>query len=265
MTPSSVSPAGVTHGAAPAGVEPGNEAEVARNIREMFGRIAPRYDLLNRLLSARIDQLWRRTLVRRVRPYLERSESRVLDLCCGTGDLIISLEAEKRKRCGPAATLVLGADFCRPMLTEAQRKVREQGHGNELIEADALHFPLPAGTLDLITIAWGFRNLASYERGLREMHRLLAAGGCLAILEFSQPTNRIWGPLFRFYFRHILPRIGNALSGSGTAYSYLHNSVRRFLTPEELAATAKNVGFQRVEAVSLTGGISVLHLCYKSV
>ncbi len=263
MTAPSVSPARVTAGATPAGVEPGNETEVSRNIREMFGRIAPRYDLLNRLLSARIDQLWRRTLVRRVRPYLERHESRVLDLCFGTGDLVISLEAEKRKRCGPAATLVLGADFCRPMLTEAARKVRHKGHGNELIEADALHVPLPGGTLDLITVAWGFRNLASYERGLREMHRLLAAGGCLAILEFSQPTNRIWGPLFRFYFRHILPRIGNTLSGSGSAYSYLHNSVRRFLTPAELATSAKEAGFHRVEAVSLTGGISVLHLCYK--
>ena len=263
MTPPSVSPARAAAGATPAGVEPGNEAEVARNIREMFGRIAPRYDLLNRLLSARIDQLWRRTLVRRVGSYLERPESRVLDLCCGTGDLVIALEAEKRKRNGPGSRPVLGADFCRPMLTEARRKVRDKGHFNDLLEADALHFPLPAGTLDLITIAWGFRNLASYERGLREMYRLLAPGGCLAILEFSQPTNPVWGSLFRFYFRHILPRIGNTLSGSGSAYSYLHNSVRGFLTPTELAASAENAGFRRVEAVSLTGGVSVLHLCYK--
>ena len=253
----------VTSGAAPAGVEPGNETEVARNIREMFGRIAPRYDLLNRLLSVRVDQRWRRTLVRRVRPYLERPESRVLDLCCGTGDLVLALEAEKQRHCSSAATPVLGADFCRPMLTEAGRKLCARDQGNELIEADALHCPLPDGMIDLITIAWGFRNLASYDRGLREMHRLLAAGGCLAMLEFSQPTNPIWGPLFGFYFRHILPRIGNTLSGSGSAYSYLHNSVRRFLTPEELASAAKNAGFERVETVSLTGGISVLHLCYK--
>ncbi len=252
-----------TSGAAPAGVEPGNETEVARNIREMFGRIAPRYDLLNRLLSVRIDQRWRRTLVRRARPYLERPESRVLDLCCGTGDLVLALEAEKQRHCGAAATPVLGADFCRPMLTEAGRKLCARDQGNELIEADALHCPLPDGMIDLITIAWGFRNLASYDRGLREMHRLLATGGCLAILEFSQPTNPIWGPLFGFYFRHILPRIGNTLSGSGSAYSYLHNSVREFLTPAELAGLAEGCGFQHVEAVSLTGGVSTLHLCYK--
>ena len=253
----------MTRGAAPAGVEPGNEVEVARNIREMFGRIAPRYDLLNRLLSARIDQYWRRRLVRRLRLYLERPDARILDLCCGTGDLLIAVEAERGRLCAPGGKRAMGSDFCRPMLTAAQRKLDVKQHGGPLIEADALRFPFPDASLDVITIAWGFRNLASYERGFQETHRLLAPGGCLAILEFSQPTNPVWGPLFGFYFRHILPRIGNTLAGSGQAYSYLQDSVSKFLSPGELADAAKESGFERVESISLTGGVSILHVCFK--
>jgi len=249
-------------GATPAGVDPRNDAAVARNIREMFGRIAPRYDLLNRLLSMRVDQYWRRFLVRKVRDYLWEPERKVLDLCCGTGDLLIALEAERYRLTG-IRNNILGSDFCRPMLTAARYKLARRDMASPLFEADALTVPLPDASVDLITIAWGFRNLASYERGLDEMHRLLRPGGCLAILEFSTPTNRLWGPLFEFYFRRILPALGNTISGSGQAYSYLQQSVRNFLTPEELANAARSRGFQRVEYYPLTGGISVLHLAYK--
>ena len=249
-------------GATPAGVDPRNDAAVARNIREMFGRIAPRYDLLNRLLSMRVDQYWRRFLVRKVRDYLWKPERKVLDLCCGTGDLLIALEAE-RHRLTRTSSNVFGSDFCRPMLTAARHKLARREMSSPLFEADALTVPLPDASVDLITIAWGFRNLASYERGLDEMHRLLRPGGCLAILEFSRPANRLWGPLFEFYFRRILPALGNTISGSGQAYSYLQESVRNFLTPEELASAARSHGFQRVEYHPLTGGISVLHLAYK--
>jgi len=249
-------------GATPAGVDPRNDAAVARNIREMFGRIAPRYDLLNRLLSMRVDQYWRRFLVRKVRDYLWQPERKVLDLCCGTGDLLIALEAE-RYRLTRKSSNVFGSDFCRPMLTAARHKLARRDMASPLFEADALTVPLPEGSVDLITIAWGFRNLASYERGIDEMYRLLRPGGCLAILEFSRPTNRLWGPLFEFYFRRILPALGNTISGSGQAYSYLQESVRNFLTPEELASAARSHGFQRVEYYPLTGGISVLHLAYK--
>lgn len=253
----------MTRGAAPAGVDPANQVAVSRRIREMFGRVAPRYDFLNRLLSLRIDQYWRRTLVRKVRPYLERADARVLDLCCGTGDLMLALDRERRGLCGDRVVPVIGADFSRPMLLEAGRKLRRVSRPIRLLEADALSVPSAGESFNLITTAWGFRNLADYDAGLRECHRLLAPGGCLAILEFSRPTAPLLEPLFGFYFRHVLPKIGNALSGSGGAYSYLQDSVEKFLTPEELSEAASNAGFQRTEAVSLTGGISVLHLCYK--
>ena len=250
-------------GASPTGVEPGNEAEVARHIRRMFERVAPRYDLLNRLLSLRIDQYWRRAVVLRVRPYLERPDARVMDLCCGTGDLLMALEAERRRLGNSDGCLAVGADFCYPMLATAKVKLGRRKMRALLLEGDALQFPMRGAAADLITIAYGFRNLANYRKGIEEMYRLLAPGGCLAILEFSRPRNRLLGPLFEFYFRRVLPCIGNAISGSGDAYSYLQKSVERFLEPEELAAEMKACGFQRVEVVPLTAGISFLHLAYK--
>ncbi len=253
----------MTRGAAPADIDPANQVAVSRQIREMFGRVAPRYDFLNRILSLRIDQYWRRTLVRSVKPYLERAEVRVLDLCCGTGDLMLALGRERRSLCGDGAVPIMGADFSRPMLLEAGRKLRLASRPMRLLEADALNVPSAGASFDLITIAWGFRNLTDYDAGLRECHRLLAPGGCLAILEFSKPTAPLLAPLFGFYFRNVLPKIGNALSGSGGAYSYLQHSVEKFFTPEELSEAALEAGFRRIEAAPLTGGISVLHLCYK--
>ena len=253
----------MSSGASPAGVDPGNEAEVARHIRRMFGRLAPRYDLLNRLLSLRIDQYWRRALVRRVRPYLERPGARVMDLCCGTGDLLMALEAERRRLGNVDGPPAVGADFCYPMLAAAKAKLGRRNMAAPLLEADALRFPMRGASADLITIAYGFRNLANYRKGIEEMYRLLAPGGCLAILEFSRPRNRVLGPLFEFYFRRVLPCIGNTISGAGDAYSYLQKSVERFLGPEELAAEMKSCRFERVELVPLTAGISFLHLAYK--
>ena len=250
-------------GATPAGIEPGNEIAASRAIRDMFGRVAPRYDLLNRLLSLRIDQRWRNFLVRKVRPYLERPDARVADLCCGTGDLLIALEAERRRLCRTGSVAVTGSDFCRPMLTAAGEKLQRRRYANGLVEADALRLPWPGDFLDLITIAWGFRNLANYQAALFEFQRVIRPGGCLAILEFSRPTTPLLGPLFQFYFRHVLPRIGNALSGSGNAYSYLQHSVSQFPAPAALAGMMRDAGFSRVEAFPLTGGISYLHLGYK--
>ena len=216
-------------GATPAGVAPGDEREASRRIREMFGRVAPRYDLLNRLLSLRVDQLWRRRLVREVRSYLERPDTRILDLCCGTGDLMLALASEKERLGRAPFSPVLGADFCRPMLAAAQSKLAARskraaqsklaGPGRLLVEADALHLPLPGQSLDLITIAWGFRNLANYSGGLRECHRLLAPGGCLAILEFSQPSAPLLGPLFHFLLpRHLASRGKRHLRFAGSLF-----------------------------------------------
>lgn len=253
----------MTQGATPAGTKPGDEAQAARIIREMFAHIAPRYDLLNRLLSMGVDQYWRRHLIRHVQKSLSEPSTRWMDLCCGTGDLLLSLELERVRMLGSVAEPGLGADFCRPMLARAKTKIDKKRLSSLLIEADALKIPLPNDSLDLITIAWGFRNLANFQKGLQEANRLLKTNGCLAILEFSRPRNRFWGPLFEFYFRSIFSELGNAVSGSTQAYSYLPHSVSKFFEPEQLAREMRSFGFREVKFKLLTGGISVLHLGYK--
>jgi demethylmenaquinone methyltransferase/2-methoxy-6-polyprenyl-1,4-benzoquinol methylase len=250
-------------GSTPVGVRPGDEEAASRNIREMFGRVAPRYDLLNRLLSGRVDVYWRNVLVASVREYLDRPDARVLDLCCGTGDVIVALERERDRRAGDDRAATVGSDFSRPMLNAAHEKLVRKGRAVRLIEADGLCFPASDNSYDVITIAFGFRNFANYRRGLEELHRLLRPGGCLAILECSQPPNRLWGPIFDWYFRNVLPKIGNAMSGAGDAYSYLQRSVERFFSPDELAQEMSRAGLERVRFRRLTGGISCLHLGYK--
>lgn len=247
-------------GASPIGVAPGDEAEASRNIRGMFGRVAPRYDLLNRLLSGGVDVWWRKKLAAAVRDKLADPDARIFDLCCGTGDVALGLSRERTRLAGEQARPVLASDFCRPMLLGARPKL---GVEAGLLEADAMRFPVPDGSVDLVTMAFGFRNLANYQGGLEEMYRLLAPGGVLAILECSQPTNPIWGPAFDWYFRNVLPRIGNALSGAGDAYSYLQHSVARFLSPEELADAMRQAGFAEARFDRLTGGIACLHVARK--
>ena len=202
------------------GAQPG-----AAWVRTMFSRIAPRYDLLNHLLSFNQDRRWRARTASRLSEILARPGARVLDLCCGTGDLLLALQASR-------SLPVLGCDFSRAMLTLARRKDPRCA----LIEADALRLPFADASLDLITIAFGFRNLADYHAGLEEMRRVLKPGGTLAILEFSQPSRRWWVVLFGFYSRFVLPLAGGVISGEPTAYRYLPASVRRFPSPEELAA-----------------------------
>jgi len=236
-------------GSTPAGAC--TEQEAAAWVRAMFGRVAHRYDLANHLLSFNIDRYWRAHTAGRVRDILARPEARVLDICCGTGDQMRALE---RRRHGGVP--VAGSDFCHPMLVAASAKLG----GAPLVEADALDLPLRAGSLDLVTAAFGFRNLANYDAGLREMRRVLRDGGVAAILEFSQPPNPAFGALYRFYSRRILPVVGGLLSGSRDAYRYLPESVRKFPSPEELAASMRAAGFARVEFERLTGGIVALHL-----
>lgn len=253
----------VAQGARPAGVEPGDEAVAARAIREMFGRVAPRYDLLNHLLSGQIDRFWRYCLVRAVRPYLSRPGVRVADLCCGTGDLALALARESARLQPSAGRAVLASDFSRPMLRRAAAKLAAKGSRGWLAEADATRMPLPDGCLDLITVAYGLRNLASYRGGALEFARLLAPGGCLAVLEFSQPQSRVWGAVFDAYFRYVLPRIGDAVSASGGAYAYLQDSVAHFPSPPEVCGLFREAGFARAAAHSLTGGVSMLYLAYR--
>ncbi len=238
-------------GTTPAGIE--NEQQAATWVRGMFGRIAPRYDLLNHLLSMNIDRYWRARTVARVSGVLANPEARVLDVCCGTGDLMLSLEAR-------ASAHVYGSDFCHPMLVAARRKVQRGRFRSALFESDALRLPLADASLDLVTIAFGFRNLANYQAGFEELRRVLRPGGQAAILEFSTPPNRALARLYSFYSRAILPTIGGLISGSKEAYSYLPESVRKFPGAEHLADQMRAAGFANVRFERMTAGIVALHL-----
>jgi demethylmenaquinone methyltransferase/2-methoxy-6-polyprenyl-1,4-benzoquinol methylase len=238
-------------GTTPEGIH--SEQEAARWVRGMFERVAPRYDVANHLLSFNIDRYWRRHTVRKVSHILLRPDARVLDICCGTGDLVLALERTRK-------ALVVGSDFCHPMLVEARGKVEKRRAAAVLFEADALHLPVRDASLDLLTVAFGFRNLANYEAGLVEMRRVLRPGGLAAILEFSQPPNALFASLYNFYSRRVLPVIGGALSGSRDAYNYLPESVRKFPSAEQLKEDMRSAGFQNVSYEYLTGGIVALHL-----
>jgi len=228
------------------------EQEAASWIQAMFGRVAHRYDLANHVLSFGIDRYWRERTARRVRQILRDPASRVLDICCGTGDLVLALERSRARGALP----VFGSDFCHPMLVGARQKM----DGAPLFEADALHLPVADGCLDLVTVAFGFRNLANYRAGLVEMRRVLRPGGTVAILEFTQPPNAAFAALYHFYSRRILPIIGGALTGDRSAYTYLPESVKRFPDAPALAIEMGRAGFPQVEYEYLTGGIVALHL-----
>jgi len=254
-------PAGKTaaSGSRPAGT--GDAREAATRVREMFTRIAPRYDFLNHLLSFGMDHLWRWRTARRFRGILERPEARVLDICCGTGDLAFALErlrAQAVHGTGRDYAAVIGSDFVEPMLVRAREKAASVKAGAQFAAADALRLPFADASFDLVTTAFGFRNLASYEDGLREFARVLKPGGEVGILEFSEPTGVMAG-VFRFYFRHILPRVGRAISGNSEAYAYLPNSVAKFPSSSELAALMEKSGFGGVKVTSWNFGSVLLH------
>jgi demethylmenaquinone methyltransferase / 2-methoxy-6-polyprenyl-1,4-benzoquinol methylase len=241
----------VSKGTTPAGAH--DEREAAAWVRGMFGRVAHRYDFLNHLLSFNMDRYWRAYTVRRVRHILERPGARVLDLCCGTGDLALALERRSR-------SVVLGCDFCHPMLVSARGKVEQLDARVALFESDVLHLPVRDGSMDLVTVAFGFRNLANYEAGLAEMRRVLRPGGTVAILEFSQPPNAVFRAMNNLYCSRILPWIGGLVSGALDAYSYLPESVRKFPAAPELAVGMRRAGFEGVSYDYLTGGAVALHL-----
>lgn len=224
-------------------------------VRGMFAEIAPRYDLVNRLLSGGIDVLWRRTTVRRVPP--PPAGGAMLDLCTGTGDLALAYA----RAAGPGVRIVAG-DFCRPMLDRGEQKSHRAGLAIEWVEADAMDLPFPAASFDLVTVAFGLRNIADTARGLAEMARVCRPGGTLAILEFSLPANRVVRGLYLWYFRRVLPVVGNAVARNASdAYTYLNQSVEAFPTGEALAALIRAAGFDRIESIPLTLGIATLSIC----
>jgi demethylmenaquinone methyltransferase/2-methoxy-6-polyprenyl-1,4-benzoquinol methylase len=219
----------------------------------MFASIAPRYDCVNHLLSFNIDRRWRKRLMKRLSPILKNPNAKILDLCCGTGDVLFELQRQ-------AAVPVLGVDFCHPMLLTAQAKSAQKGFTTPLFEADALALPIADHFFDAISIAFGFRNLANYEAGLRELHRVLKPGGMLAILEFSHPSGPIIKRAYGFYSRVLLPVIGSFISGAPGAYAYLPESIRKFPAASELRSMMSSTGFVETRFELLTGGIAALHI-----
>jgi demethylmenaquinone methyltransferase/2-methoxy-6-polyprenyl-1,4-benzoquinol methylase len=244
-------------GAAPTGARDIDSA--ARAVREMFTSIAPRYDLLNHVLSFNVDRLWWRRTARSFEDILAKPDSRVLDLCCGTGDMTFAL----RKRAASGAH-ILGADFSHAMLRRARAKSldKQSQKGNSAmprwIEADALCLPFPGEYFSLVTSAFGFRNLADYDAGLREIVRVLRPGGECGILDFSEPAGAV-GHLYRFYFRQILPRIGTMISGVRGPYAYLPNSVERFPQPGEMLDRMRRAGLREASWTPYTFGIAGLY------
>jgi demethylmenaquinone methyltransferase / 2-methoxy-6-polyprenyl-1,4-benzoquinol methylase len=230
-----------------------SEEDASRWVRDMFGRIAPRYDFLNHLLSFNIDRTWRTRMIRRIAPILQDPDARVVDLCCGTGDVMIAMGGKARAR-------VYGSDFCHPMMVAARSKAARKHVPPLLFEADGLALPLPDRSIDLITIAFGFRNFASYRRGLEEMVRVLRPGGTAAILEFAPPSKTLFGRLHGFYSGKILPKLGGLISGDREAYEYLPQSVGKFPDPIELSEEMQRCGFGEVRYELMTGGSVALHI-----
>jgi demethylmenaquinone methyltransferase / 2-methoxy-6-polyprenyl-1,4-benzoquinol methylase len=244
----------VVTGATPEGARDPESA--ARAIREMFASIAPRYDLLNHVLSFNIDHLWWRRTARTFAHILAKPNAQVLDLCCGTGDLTLALwERSNKNSAKDNAPAILGADFAHPMLQRAIHKSKRTPL--RWVEADALTLPLPDSRFDLVTSAFGFRNLADYDAGLREIVRVLRPGGECGILDFGEPGG-LMGKLYRVYFRHVLPRVGSLISGVKGPYSYLPASVERFPSPVEMLGRMKRAGFADVSWTPYSFGIAGL-------
>lgn len=225
-------------------------------VRGMFAEIAPRYDLVNRMLSGGIDVWWRHVTVGRAAP--PRSGA-ILDVCTGTGDLALAYAAK-----AGSGVRIVASDFCRPMLDRGVEKSRKAGLPVEWVEADAQELPFPTASFDLVTVAFGLRNIADTARGLAEMARVCKPGGTLAILEFSLPRNALIRNGYLWYFRRVLPFLGNAVARNRSdAYTYLNKSVEAFPAGEALAALIRAAGFDRVKLVPLTFGIATLYVCHR--
>ena len=217
----------------------------------MFANISARYDLLNHLLSASMDRRWRQKVATQLRS-ITGDRNRILDVACGTGDLALTLFEATGAR-------VVGTDFCRPMLELARGKASRLRRPVPFIEGDALHLPFADDSFEGVTIAFGLRNLSSFEGGLKELLRVAKPGGIVAVLEFSKPTVPGFRALFQFYFHRVLPLLGGVVSGSKSAYEYLPDSVARFPDQEQLALLMRTLGFENVDYSNLTGGVAAIH------
>ncbi len=282
-----------TTGARPTGAT--SEQAAAANVQQMFDTIAPTYDRANHTLSAGIDRYWWSRAARTFRPILQRPEAIALDLCCGTGDMTLALLKHRPKPSlkenakesnkesvilsegthssivsavveGPAfrstsePAPILAVDFSHQMLSRGAKKFAP--HNIIPIEADALHLPIASNSIDLVTSAFGFRNLANYEEGLTELFRVLRPGGQIGILDCNQPEGLV-GALYNLYFKKILPRVGGLISGQSAAYSYLPASVERFPRPPRMLQLIRNAGFTNATWTSYTLGTAGLYRATK--
>lgn len=223
-----------TQGARP--VEESTESEAAEHVRELFSSIAPTYDRANHLLSMGLDRRWWRRAAMTFRDVLKRPNARVLDICCGTGDMTAALVAMRP----PGGEPVTGLDFSAEMLRLAQEKYKAANV--KWIEGDAMSLPFPDASVDLVTSAFGFRNLRNYSAGLAEIYRVLRPGGAIGILECNQPDG-VSGALYNLYFQRVLPVVGGWISGERAAYEYLPASVQRFPRPARMLRLMEAAGF----------------------
>jgi demethylmenaquinone methyltransferase/2-methoxy-6-polyprenyl-1,4-benzoquinol methylase len=224
-------------------------------VRQMFGRIAGRYDFLNHLLSLGIDHYWRWRTVRLVPP---AGPLPILDVCTGTGDLALAYD-----RAAGRATQIVAGDFCQEMLEIGRAKAAKIGADSriEFIEADAQALPVPTGAFQIVCVAFGLRNVTDTDRGLTEMTRACAHDGHVAVLEFSTPTWQPFKAFYGWYFRHVLPRIGRLVArDSGDAYEYLPTSVGEFPQGEALAERMRAAGLADIRRYALTLGVATLYV-----
>jgi demethylmenaquinone methyltransferase/2-methoxy-6-polyprenyl-1,4-benzoquinol methylase len=227
-----------------------------RRVRQMFGEIAPKYDLLNHLLSMNVDRYWRWRTVRLAAP---AGSAPILDVCTGTGDLAFAYQKKTR-----GSVAVVGTDFCPEMLVVGESKRRRYaGNGGPLsfVAADTQQLPFEDDLFQLVTVAFGLRNVADTDQGLSEMVRVCHPGGRVAILEFSMPRWEPFRTLYGWYFRNILPRIGQWLARNRQqAYNYLPESVGEFPSREALGERMRSAGLCDIRLHSFTMGIAVLHI-----
>src|SRR5262245_32800867 len=223
-------------------------------IRRMFGEIAPRYDLLNHLLSLNVDRYWRRKTTQLVPP---ANNAPILDLCTGTGDLALEYH-----RATGGQTPIIGSDFCHPMLVRAVDKISRKGiAGIAYVEADTQQLPFADDMFQIATVAFGLRNVTDFRKGLAEMCRVVQPNGRVAILEFSKPRHWFFGRMYRCYLQHILPRVGQMCARSReSAYEYLPASVMEFPDYDDLLKEMASVGLKDNHYHSLTMGIATLYV-----
>lgn len=232
--------------------------KAGESIRAMFAGIAPRYDLLNSVLSMTSDRWWRQFVVRMAPPEAG-SSAPILDACTGTGELAFAYA-----RRVPPGVEIIATDFCADMLAVAKRKVRGGRKAPRFLEADTLRLPFPDGYFQIVTVAFGLRNVADAVAGLDELIRVTQPGGRVAVLEFSRPRGPLIGPAYRFYFRRVLPWIGDHVAPTrNAAYHYLPASVLEFPDGQDMVRLMASRGLQRVRCHPLTFGIATLYVGVK--